>query len=182
VDRATAWAPENGGKIPIKLLRCGTNTEPVTVTWRTEGGTAKPGVDYLPASGTLTFAAHESVASIELEVFDNAVPDADRTVRMRLQGPPPSSQEYPPIELTIVNDDLGFLPGGIKHFPNGRVWLRPTGGGGFSADRVSWSDNLRDWTKLAPDPGWWNALFPDPEVIDKTAPTNTVRFYRLRLP
>jgi len=184
VDLASAIVPENGGKVPIKLLRCGTNTEPITVTWQTEGGTAKPGVDYLPASGTLTFPANESVATIGLEVLDNAVLDEDRTVRLRLQGPPPENQPYPVVELTIHNDDLGFPQGGIKRFPNGRVLLRPTG---YPVDETSGagsyleaSENLRDWfdPDLGGDRSWiW---FSNPEVLDKTAPTNARRFYRLR--
>ncbi len=182
VDPASARVLENGGKAPVKLLRCGTNTEPVTVSWRTEGGTAKAGVDYVPASGTLTFPANESVATLELEVLDNAVPDEDRTMRLRLQGPPPERQDYPIVELAIVNDDLGFPPGGIRRFPNGRVLLHPTGyllgpvgwSGYMGGSEVEASENLRDWTEF-------DVVSPGrPEVIDKTAPTNAARFYRLR--
>ncbi len=184
VDLPSAMVPENGGKVPITLLRCGTNTEPITVAWQTAGGTARPGVDYLPASGTLTFPTNESVATIELELLDNSLPDEDRTVRLRLQGPPPENQPYPVVELTIANDDLGFLPGGIKRFPNGRVLLRPTG---YGVDRASGaasyleaSENLRDWIDPGLGGGYSWIGFSNPEVLDKTAPTNVMRFYRLR--
>lgn len=193
VDFTSAIVPENGGKVVIKLVRCGTNTEPITVTWRTEGGTAKAGVDYVPASGTLTFPAHESVATLELEVLDNAVPDADRTVRLRLQGLPPLSQEYPAVELTIANDDLGFAPGGIKHFPNGLVLLRytglpipawgdrggwraaPMGPGPGGSHIIETSENLRDWQEHDA-----YLEFVRREWIGEAAPTNVARFYRLR--
>ena len=109
-------------------------------------------------------------------------------MRLRLQGPPPESREYPPVEITIVNDDLGFLPDGIKRSPNGRVLLRPAHV--FVAPCLSCSDpayayieaseSLRDWTE--PDLGGDDTFISlaHPEAIDKTTPTNAVRFYRLR--
>jgi hypothetical protein len=130
-------------------------------------------VDYVPTSGTLTFPAHESSATIELEVLDNAVPDADRTVRLHFQAPPPANLEYLPVELTIFNDDLGFAPGGIKRFPNGRVWLRGTGLYESGAAPIEVSENLRDWQNL-------DRIYSGlPEAIDMGAPTNRARFYRL---
>ncbi|MBM3882431.1 MAG: hypothetical protein FJ387_22360 [Verrucomicrobia bacterium] len=178
VDAASARVPENAGQAPISLLRCGPNTEPITVTWRTEGGTARPGVDYVPASGTVTFPADESTATVELEVLDNAVPDADRTVRLHFEGAPPSNLEYPPVELTILNNDPGFARGGIKRFPNGRVWLHSTGVPDIGA-QIEASENLRDWHNLDPPYTAW--VYPgQPETMDVGTPTNMARFYRLR--
>ncbi|MHC1763356.1 MAG: Calx-beta domain-containing protein [Verrucomicrobiia bacterium] len=176
VDPSCAIVPENGGRVQIKLLRCGTNTEPVTVAWQTAGGSARPGIDCLPASGTLTFPPNESVVTLELQVLDNAMPDENRTVRLRLEGPPPASQEYPLVEITIANDDLGFPPGGIKRLPNGRVWLRPTGLGDTQAlwpsAILETSSNLQDWIQTD--------LIGLDGTSDMTAPTNSARFYRLR--
>ncbi len=183
LDPASGMVPENGGKVPLKLVLCGFHAEPLTVTWHTEGGTARPGLDYIPAGGTLTFAVNESEAAFEIELIDNGIPDTDRTLRLRLQSPPPESRDYPLVELTIANDDLGFPPGGIQRFPNGRVLLRPTGyrtdtgfGGGASLEA---SDNLRAWSE--PDLGgdWPGFNAGHSEVIDRTAPTNAARFYRL---
>ena len=39
----------------------------------------------------------------------------------------PDGHALPPVEITIVNDDLGFLPGTLRVFPNGAWTLRPTG-------------------------------------------------------
>lgn len=181
VDPNSARVPENGGKVSITALRCGTNTEPSSVNWRTEGGTAEPGLDYVLANGTITFLANESSATFELLIVDNAVPDEDRSVRLRLQSQAHMSQEYPMVEITIVNDDLGFLPGGIHRFPNGRVLLCPAGrydansplfGGPINF--VDTSENLRDWAEM----GYYSACCP--ELLDNPAPTNTARFYRLR--
>ena len=148
VDAASAVVPENGGKVPVKLVRCGDNAQPFTVTWRTEGGTAQPGSDYLPASGTVTFAANQSVATIELELRDNPLPDGDRTIRLRVEPTEPGAPAMPEVELTIANDDLGFLPGVITRLANGTVLLNLTGlpveG---SAVQLHSSDDLCLWKK-----------------------------------
>jgi hypothetical protein len=146
VGATSAIVPENGGKAPVKLVRCGDNPQPFTVTWRTEGGTARPGRDYVPASGTLTFAANQSVATIDLELLDNAVADADRTIRLHVGSTEPGAPALPVVELTIANDDLGFRPGGITRLANGTVVLNITGvpveGGTVQLDS---SNDLRQW-------------------------------------
>jgi len=114
-----------------------------------------------------------------LEVLDNAVPDADRTVRVHFRGPPPANLEYPPVELTIFNDDPGFAPGGIRRFPNGRVWLLSTGLFVLGGEVLEASENLREWHDL--DPRYRTWVYPGrPEAIDMGASTNRARFYRLR--
>lgn len=180
VDASTARVAENAGRAKINLLRCGTNSEPVTVLWTAQGGTALPGVDYLPASGTLTYPANESIATLELEVLDNAVPDADRTVRLLLQSPSPENRPYPIVEVTIANDDLGFAQDGIRHFPNGRMLLRATGIAPLSGVDLEASVDLRDWAQ--PDLGGHSATFSfdTAGILDRTAPTNAMRFYRLK--
>lgn len=185
VDPASAAVAENAGNAAIQIVRCGPNSEAMTVQWRTEGGTAIPGMDYVPAGGTLSFAANHSVATIELEVLDNSAVDEDRTVRLQMQAPPPQSQQYPVIEITILNDDLGFPSGGIRRFPNGRVLLRPSGwllrppgwsglwGGQVNVEA---SPDLKNWNWL----GWFDAW--STELIDYGAAADTAQFYRLRGP
>jgi hypothetical protein len=192
VDQASAMVPENGGRVSITLVRCGPKADALTVTWRTEGGTARPGVDYVPASGALTFLANQSLAMLTLEILDNAVPDADRTVRLLLQGPPPGNQQNPAIELTIINDDLGILPAGMKRFLNGRVLLHSTGRGieviehlqggtsNYSGFYIEASENLRDWSGPVFGGDYSTVAFGSPEWLDKTSPGQPQRFYRIK--
>jgi uncharacterized delta-60 repeat protein len=186
LDAASVIVPENGGKVRINLVLCGVPTESTTVAWHTEGGTAQPGVDYVPADGSLTFGVNESSATLEIELIDNVFPDLDRTLCLRLQGPPPERNEYPLVELTIANDDVGFPPAGIQCFPNGRVLLRATGCTanspyGFSVYAyLQTSGNLRDWSE--PDLGGDSTILSvdHPETIDRSAPTQSARFFRLQ--
>ena len=153
-------------------IRCGPNNQVITTEWWTEGGTAKPGVDYVPAAGTLSFPANQPLATLALELIDNVIPDGDRTVRIRLRDANPAGAEYPFVELTITNDDLGFLPGGIRPFANGRVLLRTTPGDYWPG--VESSRDLSHWSWLGQ---FWAA--GNGELIDTNAPGDPQRFYRL---
>lgn len=116
---------ENVGRTTVALVRTGDWLVPRSFRWSTSGGTAVAGVDYEPASGTLEFAAGQPSASITLTLLDNTALDTDRTLRLAITDA--SGVVLPPIEITIVNDDLGFLSPGILPVPGGGFLLRPTG-------------------------------------------------------
>jgi hypothetical protein len=180
LDSASASVVESVGRAMLNLIRCGPNTNPVTVVWSTEGGTAKPGVDYVPASGTLTFPAGSISQTIPLDILDNLELDADRTIRLRLHSPAPDQTEYPLVEVTVRNDDIGLLPGAVKRFPNGRVLLRSTGliWPDVGSALVEASTDLRDWTADDPLGASWISPFR-PDFVDTNAPPDNMRFYRL---
>jgi hypothetical protein len=116
---------ENAGRTSITLARTGDLTLPRSFRWSTAGGTAVAGVDYEPASGTLDFAAGQPSASLTLTLLDNTALDTDRPVRLAITDT--SGVVRPPVEITLVNDDLGFLSPGILPVPGGGFLLRPTG-------------------------------------------------------
>lgn len=60
----------------------------VSVSWSTStGGTATAGVDYLPASGTLSFPAGTTLATFPVTVFGDRTREKDETVFVELSGP-----------------------------------------------------------------------------------------------
>ena len=62
--------------------------EPFTVTFATSPGTATPGVDYTATSGTISFAAGQSTATIPIEVLnDTLVEDPPETFFITLSNP-----------------------------------------------------------------------------------------------
>jgi hypothetical protein len=75
--------------------------------FRTENGTARGGVDYLPASGTLTFLPGDTSQSIEVYVVDDTMPRGARSFRMRLEDPQDGAAIGEPSasEATIRDDD-----------------------------------------------------------------------------
>jgi uncharacterized delta-60 repeat protein len=94
----------------VPVRRGGRTSNQVTVHYQTEGGTAEAGVDYQPASGTLTFAPGETLKRFAVPLLDNSQPQTNRTVQLRLLNP--SSEALLDVApdaslrtLLIVDDD-----------------------------------------------------------------------------
>ncbi len=73
-----AWADESGDpntvtkmRMPITLYPTSRST--ITVDYRTEDGSAKDGVNYRSASGTLTFAPREKNKTVEIDILDDGL-------------------------------------------------------------------------------------------------------------
>ncbi len=71
--------------VEVRLNRLASTT--VTVAYATGGGTATPGVDYRPASGTLTFAPGTIARSLTIEILSDELSEPNETVEIRLSNP-----------------------------------------------------------------------------------------------
>jgi hypothetical protein len=60
---------------------------PITVAYATADGTALAGLDYLPRSGTLTFAPGQTVATVLVPVLADDVDEPDETFALDLSAP-----------------------------------------------------------------------------------------------
>jgi len=90
---------EGSSVIEIPVWRSGNLAHAVTIAYQTEAGTATAGIDYDPVSGSLNFAAGESMKSISITTFN------------------PEGSE-PPRNFFLVLDDApsDFLfPAGNRH-------------------------------------------------------------------
>src|SRR5205823_2216835 len=75
-----ANAAEPGTPGTIRFTRTGGDqTQALTVNY-TVGGTATPGVDYLPLSGTVTFLAGQPTANVTITPIDDTQPEPTETV------------------------------------------------------------------------------------------------------
>jgi hypothetical protein len=122
------------------------------------------------ASGSVTFGVGESDHAISLRLLDNASPDGDRTVRLRMTLP--NGASLPAASFTILNDDLGFVPGGSFAFPNGRFLMNVTGNFTRTNVRIEISSDLHGW-------GEWGQMPNDSQVINFDASSDKQLFYRL---
>lgn len=97
---------ENGGALPVDVTLSHPSAFPVSVQFQTSNGTAVAGEDYNTTSGTLTFAAGETVKGIPVTVFNDGVDEANETVVVTL-GAIINAQAGDPQEivLTIVDED-----------------------------------------------------------------------------
>lgn len=114
VRRSTACVRENSGDIPyFRLERSENYGLPVTVSF-TLTGTAVPGVDYIPSvTESVTLAAEESEAVIYMEILDNPVLEADRTVVLTLHPDPAYDLDQTGAVITI-RDDEALSPGAVN--------------------------------------------------------------------
>ena len=86
-----------------------------TVNYSTVDGTAKSGVDYTSAGGTLTFTGLETSKTIPVTILKDPLPELAESFTVVLSNPSPNSVLVSPHILTIViqkNDD----PHGVISF------------------------------------------------------------------
>ncbi len=101
---------EAAGVALIPVQRTGRTDNAVTVRYQTSDGTAKAGEDYQTASGTLAFAAGETLRTFAVPLLDNAEPQTNRTAQVRLSNPTGGGVlDVPPDAilrtLVILDDD-----------------------------------------------------------------------------
>lgn len=143
IDPASTLVLETNGFVNVTLVRSGNTSSAYTINWATDGGAALPGVDFLEASGTVTFASGESDHTISLQLLDNQKLDGERTVRLRLTTP--DGTVLPSVTFVISNDDLGFVPGLSYAFPHGRFLMNITGNRARGNVLIQRSTDPRYW-------------------------------------
>jgi hypothetical protein len=88
------------------VVRSGSTTAPVSVTYATANGTATAGSDYAAVPATaLTFAAGETTKTVNVPVLGDTAPEADETCLLRLSSPVGGVISDGVGAATIENDD-----------------------------------------------------------------------------
>ncbi len=111
--------------VVVKLTRPLKEDDPeqVMVDYNIEPGSAVPGRDYTPVSGTLTFVKGGlSELAVPIETFDNPKHDGDKTAVLRLSNPVDIDPGYVTQAVLIILDDDPFDPNLIDDFERG-TWL-----------------------------------------------------------
>jgi hypothetical protein len=84
-ESATYSALETAGVATISLVRAGNLDQLATVQYATtEGGTATPGVDYTPVTGTVTFPAGAARVHFDVPVLRDALVEGPETISLAL--------------------------------------------------------------------------------------------------
>ena len=106
---------ENAGTATITVTLDAASAVTVTVNFATSDGTAVAGTDYTAASGTLTFAPGQTIATITVIILDNAAFSGDRALDITLSDPVEAELGTPgTATLTIVEDDPS---GSVMYLP-----------------------------------------------------------------
>lgn len=108
---ASSTVPESVGTADLVVSLSSAATGNVTVNYTATGGTATGnGTDYTLATGTLTFAAGETVKTIPLAIVDDALLESSETVVVTLSSPVGLQLgSMTAHTLTITDDDLPVI-------------------------------------------------------------------------
>ena len=91
---------ETSGAAHLTLSSAG--GAPLVVAYTTAGGSATPGSDYTPISGTLVLDTAGGSATLSIPIINDTQPEPPETIELRLLGPDGVAQA---LLLTIQNDD-----------------------------------------------------------------------------
>jgi hypothetical protein len=105
-------AGEGAAAATIAVKRLLGSSGPATVDYSTGDGTATGGEDYAATSGTLTFAAGQTLKAFLVPVIRDAADEPNETLVVRLSSPQPALHgatlgPQTAAVLTIVDDDAG---------------------------------------------------------------------------
>lgn len=91
--------------VAVTLQLSQASSAATTVSWTTEPGSALPGVDYIAASGTATFAAGSTTAVIQVAVLGDGAGEANETFGVVLTSWANFNLADGTGSVTITNDD-----------------------------------------------------------------------------
>ena len=82
-----ASASEDEGELEFEITLVGRSAQSVSVDWATSEGTARPGEDYVEASGTLMLESVATKGTITISLIDDATPERDESLTLTLSQP-----------------------------------------------------------------------------------------------
>jgi predicted extracellular nuclease len=87
------------------VTRTGPLTAAASVAFATADGTATAGSDYVATSGTLTFAANQATATVNVTINGDTAPELNETFTLNLSAPTGATITDNQATGTIINDD-----------------------------------------------------------------------------
>ncbi|MEM7113172.1 MAG: Calx-beta domain-containing protein [Chloroflexota bacterium] len=107
---AGSYEAVEGATIPITVTLAVPSGRPITVDYVTSSGTAVSGNDFIPAAGTLTFAAGETSQTFSIPLIDDDTEEAPESLQVTLVNAENSMLNTPnPATITIFDNDSAPL-------------------------------------------------------------------------
>lgn len=102
---------ENAGSVTVNVTRIGNTTNPVTINYATSNGTATQPNDYTNSSGSLQFAAGETVKSFVVPIVNDETIERPETINVVLSSSVDGVMEGSPFTstITILDDDKPLI-------------------------------------------------------------------------
>jgi CubicO group peptidase (beta-lactamase class C family) len=168
---------ENAGSVSVQLVRNGTSTLPVKISYTTYGKTAGTN-NFVANSGILSFAAGETNKTVTISLLDDHVINPAKQLSLELISASGGAWLGDRLTCTIqiLDTDTMFV-GSPNIFGNGLFRANLTGATGQQV-RVQFSTNLFDWQLLQT----FTNISGTINVIDSNAPSRSRSFYRAFVP
>jgi uncharacterized repeat protein (TIGR01451 family)/uncharacterized delta-60 repeat protein len=98
-------AGEAAGQAVISVHRLGRTNDAVSVRYSTGDGTAIAGLDYLPASGLLSFGPGQTNQTFTVQIIDDTLVEGDEIVNLTLSNPSAGATLGPQINAALIIED-----------------------------------------------------------------------------
>lgn len=125
-DSAQYKAYDYYGNLTITILREGDINRTATVDYSTVDGTAVGGVNYIPASGKLTFNAGENIRTINVTILDSNINRSNGTFIVQLKNPTEGVTVAQPSEIAIYYPHT-TMQEFVSTISQGRGFMEPNG-------------------------------------------------------
>jgi uncharacterized repeat protein (TIGR01451 family) len=121
---ATYAVAETAGVADMPVERMDGSLGAASVSYQTVAVNATPGLDFTPTSGTLSFAAGQTTAMIQVPVLDDTWENHDEYVNVVLQGPTGGAGLGPvsTASLRIIDVDPDYTPPEVSQL----TWIGTT--------------------------------------------------------
>ncbi|MGI8819956.1 MAG: Calx-beta domain-containing protein [Chthoniobacterales bacterium] len=87
LDQTAYTVGESAGQVSVIVRLARVNTNPVTVNYATNDGTATAGSDYTATNGTLTFGPTETVKLVQLPILDDLIQESTEQFTFMISNP-----------------------------------------------------------------------------------------------
>ena len=106
IDISDAATPDEGAvNQTVAVFLSSAQSSTVTVNYATADGTATAGVDYTATSGTLTFAAGETVKAISIPILADTLDEDAETILVNISSASSGTIVDTQATVTIIDDD-----------------------------------------------------------------------------
>ena len=106
IDISDSATPDEGAvNQTVAVFLSSAQSGAVTVNYATANGTATAGVDYTATSGTLTFAAGETVKAISIPILADTLDEDAETILVNISSASSGTIVDTQATVTIIDDD-----------------------------------------------------------------------------
>lgn len=104
-------AGEGSGSVTVSVTRIGNTSNAATINYATANGTATQPADYTNASGSLQFAAGETVKTFVVPIIDDGTVERTESINLVLSSPGSGAMEGSPFTstITVLDDDKPLI-------------------------------------------------------------------------